>query len=282
MEERFMNNVFDIKRFGKFFSYELNNARYSFGLSLLIIGLLPAILFIFTVLFKFLSGIHVDGPIEMGFKITCFICALFVVIMASPSRLYGHLTEKKKGTAWLMIPASSLEKTVSVVLIVCFVVPVCCLAVYFCCDLLVSSLFPATYGPSVTGKIFKDFSNMGTMMSGGDNLAQMSASSAALLEILSVSLSILGFTLGAICFKRHKAGKTLLCYFALSIIFSTLIIAIFGHNMSFDSNDFEDMFFNMEPEKVQRVINWTISLFFTIWSAILLVAVYFRIKTIKH
>ena len=35
-----MNKVFDIKRFGKYFTYDLNNALGNYGISALVIGLL--------------------------------------------------------------------------------------------------------------------------------------------------------------------------------------------------------------------------------------------------
>ena len=43
-----MNNVFSAKRFGKYFSYDLKHCIDTFGLSLLILGLMPMITFLFA------------------------------------------------------------------------------------------------------------------------------------------------------------------------------------------------------------------------------------------
>ena len=39
-----MNNIFDIKRFGQYFLYDLRRAWNNYGLSLLLMGLIPIIL----------------------------------------------------------------------------------------------------------------------------------------------------------------------------------------------------------------------------------------------
>ena len=39
-----MNNIFNFNRFGRYFSYELRNARNSYGMTMAVVGLLPAIL----------------------------------------------------------------------------------------------------------------------------------------------------------------------------------------------------------------------------------------------
>ena len=41
-----MNNIFDIKRFGQYFLYDLRRAWNNYGLSLLLMGLIPIILYV--------------------------------------------------------------------------------------------------------------------------------------------------------------------------------------------------------------------------------------------
>ena len=105
-----MNNVFDIKRFGKYFMYDLNNARGNYAVSALVIGLLPLILLVFTVIFSLLFDGEVR-PIMFPMKVTILVCAFFICMLSGPVKLYGSLTERKSGSDWLMLPASSFEKS---------------------------------------------------------------------------------------------------------------------------------------------------------------------------
>lgn len=275
-----MSEIFDIKRFGKFLAYELNNAKASCGLSILVMGLLPAILLSFFEIFSFIFTKHFQ-PLDMEVKKICFSLCVFILIMSIPAKMYGRLTEKRSGSDWILIPASTFEKFLSMVLIVCVVLPVCFLAVSACCDWLLSIVFPEYYGPSNTVDVWNSLFR--TDFGFNDNsLLSTSASGLVLILFGSLCVNMLSFTLGAICFKRGKAGKTILCYFAISILLSIILVAVFGHGGSFSSDDFEYLMSNMTAQKVQNFINFVINSIFFVMLGGLLVAVYFRIKTIKH
>ena len=47
-----MNNIFNIKRFCNYFLYDLRNAKNNYGLSLLILGVMPVVLYIIVQLFS--------------------------------------------------------------------------------------------------------------------------------------------------------------------------------------------------------------------------------------
>lgn len=276
-----MSNIFDIKRFGKFLTYELNNAKASCGLSILVMCLLPAILFTFFEIFSFIFTRQFQ-PLNMEVKKICFTFCILILVMSIPAKMYGMLTEKKKGSDWLMIPASTFEKFLSMVLIMCVVLPVCFLALSGCCDWLLSVVFPEHYGASQTLEFFRRMSLFGDF--GNDSMGLIEPSMGGVIWILFGSLcaNILAFTLGAICFKRGKAGKTILCYFALSILLSTILVIFFGHGGSFDSDDFEKLMSGMTAQKAQHLINFVINSAFFVILGGLLTAIYFRIKTIKH
>ena len=276
-----MNEIFDIRRFGKFLSYELNNAKASCGLSILIMGLLPAILFSFFEIFSFIFTKHFQ-PLDMEEKKFCFTLCILILAMSIPAKMYGMLTEKKKGSDWLMIPASTFEKFLSMVLIMCIVIPVSFFVLSGCCDWLLSVVFPGYYGDSQTLNSLDALSHFGAF--GNDSMGLIEPSLAGVIWMLVGSLwvNILAFTLGAICFKRGKAGKTILCYFALSILLSTILVTFFGHGGSIDSDDFEFFLSNMTAQKAQNLINFVINSLYFVLLGGLLAAIYFRIKTIKH
>lgn len=282
---RVMNEYFNFNRFGKFLTYELNHAKASCGLSLLILGLIPAILLSSYEIFSFIFTGNF-GQIGMEVKRVAFSLCLIVLVMSLPAKLYGRLTEKKKGSDWLMVPASGLEKFLSMVLIVCVVLPVCFGVLYCCSDLLLSAIFSWAYGDSHALSIVSSFSKLSGNLAdlGPDSPIYFNTSGWNIFWILygSLCLNALAFTLGAICFKRGKVGKTILCYFVLSILFSGILVAIFGHGGSLNGDDLEAFFENLTPKRAQHVINSIINIPFIVLSAGLLTGLYFRIKTIKH
>ena len=153
-----MNNVFDIKRFGRYFAYDLNNARNNFGVSALTVGLLPLILLFFNTLF----GLVFTGDVPqvvLPAKVVILVFAFIIVAISGPVKLYGHLTERRSGSDWLMIPASSFEKFLSMALMLCIVLPVAVLGLFSICDLLLSWIVPF-YGDSVVCQLGSGLDNL--------------------------------------------------------------------------------------------------------------------------
>ena len=105
------------------------------------------------------------------------------------------------------------------------------------------------------------------------------------LVFLSWCASILPFGLGAVCFKKGKAAKTILCIFALEVLFSILLVIIFrgGFDTGFDLGQWLGRVMGeMTAGKVQFLINLFINVSYLVVVGGLLVALFFRIKTIKH
>lgn len=275
-----MKEFFKADRFGKFFLYELNNSKAAFGLSLLIVGLMPAIIFFFNVLFSLVFSGRIE-TLDIAVKSACLVFSLLVIFISAPAKLYGKLTDKRKGSDWLMIPASSFEKFLSMVLVLCVALPVAYLVLGAGSDMLLSAVFPSTYGNSLTLQMFNSISH-GVNSWNGVSAVTFSKAGVIGMYYASFCINILAFALGAICFKRSKGGKTILCMFAFSILLSFILVSIFGHNMSIDSDDMEAFFKSLDPERIQQTVNFLISLTVFIFLGGLLVANYFRIKTIKH
>ena len=278
-----MNKVFDIKRFGKYLTYDLNNALGNYGISALVIGLLPLIMLVFSVIFSLIiTGEAVVLPHTV--KLALFGITALVVILSAPTKLYGSLTERRAGTDWLMLPASSFEKFLSMAIMLCIVLPLVVFGLFVVCDLLLGWIVPA-YGESLF-KTFKDtisFAGLADLEdisivspTGGGTLASV---------FMGWCASVLPFGLGAICFKKGKAAKTILCIFALEILFSFLIVILFkgGYESGFEYGQrMADFFGNMTAEKAQFWVNFLINLMYVVIVGGLLTAIYFRIKTIKH
>ena len=278
-----MNKVFDIKSFGKYLTYDLNNALGHYGISALVIGLLPLIMLVFSVIFSLIiTGEAVVLPHTV--KLALFGITALVVILSAPTKLYGSLTERRAGTDWLMLPASSFEKFLSMAIMLCIVLPLVVFGLFVVCDLLLGWIVPA-YGESLF-KTFKDtisFAGLADM----DDISIVSPTGGGTLASVFMGwcASVLPFGLGAICFKKGKAAKTILCIFALEILFSFLIVILFkgGYESGFEYGQrMADFFGNMTAEKAQFWVNFLINLMYVVIVGGLLTAIYFRIKTIKH
>ena len=97
--------------------------------------------------------------------------------------------------------------------------------------------------------------------------------------------SVLPFGLGAICFKKGKAAKTILCILGVEILLSILLVLLFkgGYESGFDFGQrLSDFFGNMTAEKAQFWANFFINIMYLVIVGGLLTALFFRIKTIKH
>ena len=272
-----MNNVFDFKRFGNYFLYDLRCARNNYGLSLLILGGMPLIVFVFAVLTSLVFTHQVDEMNSM-LKILSMWIPIVIVLLGAGTKLYGRLTEKRAGSDFLMLPASTLEKWLSMVLVVCIVLPIILFALFFICDTLLGLLLPNIYGERVfASAAFTSLmgSNPFSWMGEGDPLFINFPA----MTFLNWCVNILVFTLGAVCFKKSKVAKTLLCLFGLSVIFSFAAMILFG-TANLDLDWFEEHF--NDPDRLESSINWTISLVFTFVIGGLLAGLWYRLRTLKH
>ena len=280
-----MNNVFNLKRFGKYFVYDLNNAWNNYGISALVIALLPLIMLIFNVVF----GLVFNGdatPLLLPMKVTLFLVVFAVVILSAPTKLYGRLTERRAGSDWLMVPASSFEKFLSMALMLCVVLPVSVFGLFALCDLLLGWIVPV-YGGSMVKEIATNFPSVADMAMTINGVSASGFTKGGLIAIafLTWCASILPFGLGAVCFKKGKAAKTILCIFALEIILSILLVVVFKAGFS-NGFDFEQMMSrvmeNATSGKAQFWSNFLLNLNYLIVVGGLLAALFFRVRTIKH
>lgn len=279
-----MNNVFDIKRFGKYFTYDLNNAFGNYGISALVIGLLPLIMLVFSVIFSLVFTGEASA-IPHPLKFFLFGITVLVVILSAPTKLYGNLTERRAGTDWLMLPASSFEKFLSMALMLCIVLPLVVFGLFVVCDLLLGWIVPA-YGGSIF-KTLKDGISSDSMKMVMEEMPLIGTTAGGTLASVFMGwcASILPFGLGAICFKKGKAAKTILCIFAVEILLSILLVILFkgGYENGFELGQrLSDFFGNLTAEKAQFWANFLINLMYLVIVGGLLTAIFFRVKTIKH
>ncbi len=267
-----MNNVFDFKRFGNYFLYDLRRAKNNYSISLLVIGLLPVALYIITQFFSLITG---NGVTELSDvpKIVAIFAGIAIVMLSAGAKIYGSITEKRAGSDYLMLPASTLEKWLSMVLVICIVLPVVLFVLLFASNAVMSLFFPNTYGH----RLFQmDFARGVFDGLTGDEGVYFNLPAALFLGWCE---SMLIFTLGAVCFKKAKVAKTLLCIMGFSMVISPLMFLVFGQT-NIDNDWLVEHF--SDPDRAVSMINWTLSILYTVVIGGLLAGLYFRLRTLKH
>lgn len=293
------NEIFDFKRFGKYFGSDIRTCWANFGLSLLANALfLPIAIYVIT------SALHLalrndwSGP-SMEVRLFVFVAAMFCIVATMPVKSYGKVTEKQYGSFWLTLPASRLEKFLSMVIMTCIIVPVTSLVISLGIDAIICGL-DHTCGNSLISEGVDMIRNLGTQKEITLNMMyesleihdaevaqnfinQVSSPWLYIDEIFGITLP---FLLGAIFFKKGKTVKTFLAIFALSTMIS-IIATPMMFNWSVE-------FFNAAEVSDSALLTTVFdNAFFRnlvlidtigdlIWNGALLTGIWFRIKTLKH
>lgn len=270
-----MNNIFNYRRFSKYFVYDLKRWLSSYGMTFLLLSMMPLILHFIVLGYSmaFGQGYHVPG-IEARAVVFCIIT--FLLVLTYPANVYGFITEKKAGTTFLMIPASLTEKFVSMILNTVLVLPVSFAFIYLMTDAVLTAIFPDTGGAliaSFTGVLTEV---MTLLQNGAMHLSIFSL-------IMNFISNILFFLLCAITFRKHKV-----LYPILILIGIQMLIGLFAGVFMFMNTDCIDLWFNQFIDNPDSLISMlsaynVVSAIFNIIVILALgTAVFYRLKTIKH
>lgn len=270
-----MNNIFDFKRFGNYFAYDIRRAGNNYGTSLLVLGLMPVILFIIYLLTWLLRGSDTVNPMSEEAKIIVLSIVLFVTAVSAGVKIYGSITDKRAGSDFLMLPASTLEKWLSMVLMVCIVVPVALLVLTLASDALLNWLIPSIYGDGIINS--DTISDLSTIITGGNEGFSINMPAILFLGWCGCALT---FTLGGIFFKKAKVAKTFLFLFVLSTVLSILAIVAAKLGIGDLIGKFVDDI--NDTESAVSAFNWTLNIFNIITLGGLLVLTWLRLRTLKH
>ena len=287
------NDVLNMNRFGRYLVTDIKNAIARYGISLLIMATISLTGYLLCGFFTMIvgSGWHSMG--EIGRSVMMGITFVVLTITA-PAKIYGFFTDKKEGSSFLMVPASSLEKTLSMILVCCVIVPLAFFAVYFTLDQIVC-LIDGRCGNSVimlinngqsmltdafqklsmeTDSFIPDYSSMASVWMYMDDLAQ----------------GFLIFLLGALIFKSSKPAKTIGCLILLSMVLSMITTPIVLHGTI--ERFKEAAASSMSPEELFQsfpFLSWSVKhavlldfISDTVVNIGLAIAIYFRVRKIKH
>ena len=273
-----MKEIFDFKRFGKFFLYDLRNSKNYYWVSLLICAAMPLICFAIAQTFSrifFGSWISNSLPIQ----IISVVMAILVALFTYPVKAYGRLTDKRAGSSWVMLPASSVEKTLSVIITSCVVFPLILFGLMTGIDALMSIVFPGSWPAPLVTEIFGLSATVEEMSTG---LIQLNFPMALWYTWIT---NILTFILGSIFFKKAKIGKTFLVLFLLgqvvSIAWSFILVGspAFADLLKGNADRFDDPAWTV---RLLKNFNWFFVVYLWGYFIIIVGLLWARIKTIKH
>ena len=265
-----MSNIFNFKRFGKYFCYDLRTAWQNAGISVIVISLMPIWFFLLDELFSIVFNGHFT-TITQQFVLVAYMMAIFFLFMFFPKQHYGSLTDKQKGSDWLMLPASRLEKFLSMLIVTCVALPVVAMALLAGSDLLLSSVFNQYDVPLVSTMLDWTHKTLAEFHTDNINFA-MSGPYALWLNWCE---SVLVFTLGAIYFKRNKIVFTYLSLLAIGIVVALVVGLCAGGNFDLEPRDFDE-------DSLMKMLNVGVYALYAVIFAALDLGLYFRIKTLKH
>ena len=246
-----MNEIFNFNRFSRIFAVDLNRIVREYGLTFIVLCLSEAIIYIIASLVMLTAG-KGTVTLEDVMRDMIFEMSQFALILTMPQKCYGMITDRRKGAAYLTIPASSFEKTLSMILFTAMIVPVLFVLVTKCVDTTMYTLIPGAI------EKYDYVQKTGIDAPIGANISMIASEMPTML-------------LGAIYFKKGKAIKTLLFCSAVTIILYVLLSILSNGNIEID-----EMISNINTTVIlKKIINYTIVAAMCVW-------VYFRVRKIQQ
>jgi len=222
-----MSDTFNFQRFGRYFRFDLARMWRNNTKTAVLLGCGTVL----TVLLVGLAGLLLDFHWHTAndpFRFIGFVIALCVLELLM-AKTYGFITDRKNGSDFLMIPASTLEKWVSMMLVCLVVIPVLFFATYMLVDGFVCTVLPAAGRPlfSWFGDAIQassdGFKELNASLAGQQIPLQYSLSSIIVPSIISFWGYSLYFLLCGLLFKRHKILNAILVMMGLSLVFSLVL-----------------------------------------------------------
>lgn len=282
-----MNNTLDINRLGKVVKHDAMSFFQNLSLALIILWAIPVVMWLFSSL---TPGSHsIDSFARIG--IISILSKILLII--APARLYKYCNDSRQGIGYAMLPASSLEKFISMVFYCIIVAPI----IYLAGALAVDSILAVLGGPYEGFAIANYFDNWTDLMNMWREKVLLNAEDYELLTdsisptviIISKILFVIAlssiFMFGNMVFKKRKTGKMIGILILLYIIFMIIMVNYVANH----ENLFERWFGYMNEENAIEIFKHMIHvminaslIFSSVVSVVMLWLTYYKIKTQKY
>ena len=267
-----MNEVFDIKRFGKLVQYEVVNYMPRFFKSLLIFA---SIIFAIWML-----SITVDIDLWEGGRAPLVQFLFTLAVILSPFIVYKDINNRKKGYIYAMIPASTLEKLLSMIVLCCVLVQILSYAVLEATDMILWLLSQAGIGSFLQFDIYNPFADsLATVTLRNGDVGEFNLP--LLDSFLSTEVPIFYAMMFNVIFRKNKVLKTILFNIALAFVSVILMTMLFDTEFIDNAWDMLRNCFDSEEGFIRFwLIFWRI--FAMMFGFLYLAITYYRIKKVNY
>ena len=268
------SEVFNGKRFLTYFKYDLSQT--------LRIHVKAAVLIGFAGVIFYLLGVAFNAIFDGTWQAPGFRGRVLIFILASTAlelyqvRTYGYLTDRRKGSSWLLVPASAFEKWLSMILMTLVVIPVAYIITYGGTDAILSLADP-TYGKMLLGSAIDAFNQFQTSIAAANDeyATTWNLSFMIVPYLVGFCCNFLYFLLCGVTFKRHKLLYAFLVLFGISIT-TSMCTAWFGLESNIELEEFADA--EVFIRHMIGVVTYVVGAI----AICLAGGIFYRIKTLKH
>ena len=283
-----MNNTFNINRFGKILKHDGLNFFPNLILVLAILWAIPVIIYLFTALMP----TEEDKDVFDAFSRIDIISTISsIALIIAPARLYKYCNDSRKGIGYAMLPASTFEKFLSMVIYCVIVAPIIYVAGALAIDSILA-LFNGPYEGFAVSAYFNKYAQINYVL-GKDQLNglvddtwpiflnSLSPTVLVLLNLFGTLLLSSIFMFGNMIFKKRKTAKMIGILILLFIVFMIVVINYVAHHETM----FSEWDTDTASDILKRFIIVTMNVVLyseIIVTALLLWGVYRKIKTQKY
>lgn len=256
-----MNDIFNFRRFGKYFLSDLTRLYSDNWLKVLCFGLIPVFATVLSLMFS-LIGNYDYSYAGIGARETFWSISTVIFSIWLPAACFGYVTDKRAGGNFMLVPASTLEKTASMIINTAVIIPAAFIAIYMTSDFLCTIASGEEMRESLAAYISEGIF-FGIEMK--EITGQM---------LLSIHAGMLFFLLGAVFFRKGKISKSILVSFGISVILLFALVFILKDMAIMPDEEFE-----MISETDFLTVS-TVSAIFQI--IVFYILIYFRIRKIQY
>ncbi len=199
-----MNQIFNPARFAAYLLTELKRAAGRLGGFWTLFGV--AVLLPVLRVFMY-NRVYDNHPsyealtIQAGLQLSLVLIILSIIGIAIPLRCYGMTTERGQGSGFFMLPVSSFEKTLSMVLITLVIAPALLSGVYLLTDSILVGAFDKGTGQLSIAYIFQ---NLYMTVNSPENTVTVLKVNTFQSVISSYMCTALTFIISAVIFREKK------------------------------------------------------------------------------
>ena len=264
-----MNKTFDIKRFGNVLRHDAMSYLQNLGWTLVVLLAIPILIWFIL----YINMDDIEAVVNYGRYGFLLVLAIIAMILA-PSRLYKNANDSRKGIQFAMLPASNMEKFLSMSIYCLVVTPILYLVGAVAIDCILT-LIPGKnpYGGFVFGEIFDTIIVMVELTDDLDLSPLPFYQAFLLLSYVSI------FMFTNMIFKKRKVSKTIGILALIGIIFMVIFIRVILN--------YENIYeYDTIPDDTQEVLvkcaYYGYYVFNIILTSVMLYLTYYKIRKQKY